>query len=400
MTVNTIRSPRPSTLIQVFNRYLNPGGEENSVARIAAHLEQAGHRVVRFWRSSAEWQGPSAPPRFKQPFLLWNNPAVLDELRRVHLDTRPQAWILHNVIPVVSLGVYPLAQSLNVPILQWLHNYRPISPGASLRAGNRTLQPEDPWLTLKEILAGTWRGRFLTACVALGYASIQRRGAFKSVRAWIAVSRHMRAIFLRAGWAPDRTFALHHSWDIQADTLSQSDQGYFLYLGRMLELKGVRFLLDLWRDPALQQTQLVLAGEGPVADELRHSSPPNVRWTGYVTGPAKRDLVAQCRAVLFPALWDEPLSTVAYEAWEQRKPILSSRVGGMRELVEHDTNGLLLEPANPVAWRDAVTRLAGDPLYARRLGANGRRWLEQHVSPSAWNRAFDSILERVLAPGS
>jgi glycosyltransferase involved in cell wall biosynthesis len=391
-------SSRPSTFIQVFNRYLNPGGEENSVVRIAAHLEQAGHRVLRFWRSSAEWQGPSAPPRFKQPFLLWNNPTVLDELRQLHLDTRPHAWILHNVIPVVSLGVYSLARTLQVPILQWLHNYRPISPGAALRAANRPLQPDDPWLTLKEILAGTWRGRFQTACVALGYAAIKRRGAFDSVRAWIAVSQQMRAIFLRAGWAPDQLFALPHSWDIQTGTVRESDQGYFLYLGRMLELKGVRFLVDLWRDPALRHIQLVMAGEGPLADQLQRTAPPNVCWTGYVTGPAKRELVAGCRAVLFPALWDEPLSTVAYEAYEQGKPIVSSRVGGMRELVEDGTTGLLLEPASPTAWRDAILRLAQNPACARRLGSNGRRWLEQHVSPTAWNQAFDTILERVLPP--
>src|SRR5262245_7684014 len=178
------RSPS-RVFIQVFNRYLLPGGEENSVRRIASHLELGGHRVIRFWRSSEEWKTPGAPSKYKQPFYMWRNKPVLEELHQLHLSTRPQAWILHNIVPVVSLGIYRLARQLNVPILQWLHNYRPLSPGGALRAGGKALRPDDPFLSLKEILAGTWRGRFLTAWLAAGYALLRWRNDFSSVRAWI-----------------------------------------------------------------------------------------------------------------------------------------------------------------------------------------------------------------------
>ena len=46
---------------------------------------------------------------------------------------------------------------------------------------------------------------------------------------------------------------------------------------------------------------------GPLAEELSKISPPNIRWVGHVTGEAKRELVAGCRAILFPALWAEPV---------------------------------------------------------------------------------------------
>src|ERR1051325_10239175 len=164
-----IKSSRPSTFIQVFNRYLMPGGEENSVARIARHLEMAGHEVVRFWRSSAEWTGPQAPARLKQLLLIHNNRKVLSELRQLHLSKKPRAWILHNVVPVISLGIYRLAMELGIPIIQWLHNYRPISLSGTLRTANDQLQPDDPWIWAKEIRNGTWHGRFLTAWLGLGY---------------------------------------------------------------------------------------------------------------------------------------------------------------------------------------------------------------------------------------
>jgi glycosyltransferase involved in cell wall biosynthesis len=382
--------------IQVFNRYLNPGGEENSVQRIAAHLERGGHTVTRFWRSSEEWNRPGAPSRLRQPFLLWRNAAVLRQLSDLHASEKPDAWILHNVVPVISLGIYRLARERRVPVFQWLHNYRPISVGGALKAGNRMLAPNDPWLAWKETWAGSWRGRFLTGWLALGYARTRRRGDFDCVRAWIAVSDAMKEMFARAALPADRLFTLRHSWDVEDAAPSLADEGHFLFLGRMIEAKGVRFLLELWRDPALAEIPLVMAGEGPLREELSRGAPPSVRWTGYVKGAEKRLLVAGCRAILFPCLWAEPLSTVAYEGYAQGKPILSSALGGMNELIRDGETGRLLEPANAAAWRAAILEFARDPSLSRRLGLNGRRWLDENVSPAAWNRGFSEIVEQAL----
>jgi glycosyltransferase involved in cell wall biosynthesis len=295
---------------------LMPGGEETSVARIARHLERGGHRVTPFWRCSAEWTGPGAPAKLRQLFLMWRNSAILSELAELNSREKPDGWIVHNVVPVISLGVYRLAQELRVPILQWLHNYRPLSPSGTLRAGDRQLQPDDRWIALKETVAGSWRGRFLTGWLSLAYALCRRRGGYENVRAWIAVSEEMKSIFERGGWPRHRLFALRHSWDMQGLPTPPLDKGYFLFLGRLVEPKGVRFLVELWRRPALQGVPLVLAGEGELYDELRQQESPDIRCVGYVQGEEKRRLIAGCRAIVFPCLWPEPLSTVAYEAYE------------------------------------------------------------------------------------
>jgi glycosyltransferase involved in cell wall biosynthesis len=179
--------------------------------------------------------------------------------------------------------------------------------------------------------------------------------------------------------------------------VADKDLGHFLFLGRMIEAKGVQFLVDLWRDPVFQSIPLVMAGQGPLADELSKNSPPNVRWVGYIEGEQKRKLISTCRAVVFPALWSEPLSTVAYEAYELGKPIISSKVGGMKELVMDQETGRLLEEANPEQWRQAVLQFSQDEGYSRRLGLNGRQWLEKNVSPAIWNEKFDAILSSALA---
>lgn len=392
------RSRRSHRFIQVFNRYLQPGGEENSVARIADHLAKAGHDARRFWRSSMEWTMTGAPSKLRQPFLLWRNAAVLNQLAALHRDVKPDAWILHNVLPVVSLGVYQLARELNVPIIQWLHNYRPISPSGTLRAGTSSLAPEDRWRTLKEIAVGAWHGRVMTAWLAMSYARVKRRGDFSSVRAWITVSDEMRRLFERASWPPHgQLFTLRHSWDIEEYPSGGNESAHFLFLGRMIEEKGVRFLVDLWRDKEFASIPLVMAGQGALADELRATLPSNIRWVGHVVGDEKARLIRDSRAILFPALWQEPLSTVAYEAYQAGKPVVSSNIGGMKEIVFDGRTGRLVAPGNSAEWKTAILDLWRDRQLAERLGGNGRRWLEGNVSPAAWNEQFDQILAKVLA---
>lgn len=389
--VQTIGSSRPLTILQIFNRYLKPGGEESSVTRIAQDLESGGHRVVRFWRGTAEWQGPDAPSRLRQALSLWKNPAVLDELRRQHESARADVWLLHNVVPVISLGVYGLGRRLGVPMIQWLHNYRPFSPSGTLYAGDRQLQPDDRWIPLKETLHGTWNGRLATGLLALGYARLRRRGDFDAVRAWVAVSDEMRRVFEKANWFTDRLHTLRHSWHSQPAPEKDRDEGYFLFLGRMIEPKGVRFLVDLWNAPELRHVPLVMAGEGSLAAELKARSPSNVRWVGHVEGELKQNLKAGCRAIVVPSLWPEPLSTVAYEAYELKKPVLASNSGGMPEVVHEGETGLLLPPADRESWLGAVLRLANEAELSRRLGEQGRRWLDQEVSPRRWVEQFNAI---------
>jgi glycosyltransferase involved in cell wall biosynthesis len=391
---------RRASVLQIFNRYLEIGGEEKSVARIAEDIALGGHRVERFLRESAEWYAPGAPAKWKRPFLVWRNPTVLDELIRKHHEVCADCWVVHNFLPVVSLGLYRAAARLGVPVIQFLHNYRPLSPSGSLFAEGRRLEPEDPHILWKETLAGSWRGsRLLTALLGLGFSRIRARGDFRAVRAWVAVSEQMREIFLRAGWPREHTHALRHSWHVSHNVLPHTaDEGYFLFLGRMVESKGVRFLVDLFRLPELRNQRLVMAGEGELVEELRAVSPPNVQWTGFIAGQEKHHLVAKSRAVLFPSLWDEPLSTIAYEAYEAARPIIASRQGGMKEIVFHEKTGLLLPPGDSRAWTEAILQI--DASTARTQGAQGRAWLLRETSPESWSQQFDAILARVLSDRS
>jgi glycosyltransferase involved in cell wall biosynthesis len=82
------------------------------------------------------------------------------------------------------------------------------------------------------------------------------------------------------------------------------------------------------------------------------------------------------------------------------KPVVSTRVGGVPELVEDGVHGLLVEPRDPVALAEAVARLLRDPDEASRMGANGRERQQREFSLDAMVGRIEDLYEELwLASG-
>jgi glycosyltransferase involved in cell wall biosynthesis len=131
-----------------------------------------------------------------------------------------------------------------------------------------------------------------------------------------------------------------------------------------------------------------------MGEELRGRTPANVRWAGHVEGQAKEHLLANCRAVVLPHLWEEPLGLVVYEAYQAGKPVLASALGGVRDIVQDGITGALLAPGDPAAWEQALRQW--DAAKLREWGLAGRRWLERNTSPEAWHEQFLEIVRPLI----
>jgi glycosyltransferase involved in cell wall biosynthesis len=98
---------------------------------------------------------------------------------------------------------------------------------------------------------------------------------------------------------------------------------------------------------------------------------------------------------VLPAIVDargdtEGLGVVLLEAMNSRVPVIASDAGGIVDIVEHETTGLLVPPGDASALAAAIRTLATDHSRARALGEAGHRRLGERFS-------WDSIVDRWLA---
>jgi colanic acid/amylovoran biosynthesis glycosyltransferase len=136
----------------------------------------------------------------------------------------------------------------------------------------------------------------------------------------------------------------------------------FVCVGRLSEEKGQLVLLAAAR--RLRQAgihfEIVLAGDGPMRsileEAIRRSGLQNhVTITGWITGEqVKAELIA-ARALILPSFM-ENLPVVIMEAMALGRPVISSQVAGIPELVEPETTGWLVPAGDDVALSEALRK--------------------------------------------
>ncbi len=139
-------------------------------------------------------------------------------------------------------------------------------------------------------------------------------------------------------------------------------------VGRLCEQKGQLLLLDAARRlrDAGTPFELVLAGDGEMRTELealiaQHSLESLVRITGWISSEQVRDEILAARALVLPS-FAEGLPVVIMEAMALRRPVISTYVAGIPELVRPDQHGWLVPAGDVAALADAMTACLAAPL--------------------------------------
>lgn len=394
----------PRALLHVFNRYLFRGGEELIADKIHADLATC-HDMTWCQFESAEWTGENAPSKFEQAKRLFYNHDARQRFESALDASGAGAAIFHNIHPVGSPSLYHAAKKRRLPIVQFLHNFRPFSVGGTLQVKGK-LTPDALYGSYwKEVRSGSWQNSVVkSALFAIMLKALHKSGWLKSVKSWIAVSDFMREKLVSTGALPAaRVHTLHHSWNAMPQPPAIEDAGYYLFIGRLAETKGVIPLLDAW--DALHQrlgknTPLLhIAGEGPLdtAVQQRLRTNPYIGQLGHIGGETKREALRRCRAVIVPSTWWEPLGLVVYEAYDYRKPVLAAKSGGLNEIVQHGITGLQHEPGDVQGIVNDVLSMEATPGTARLLiGSAGRQWLLRETSTQVWLQRFEEILAEAV----
>jgi glycosyltransferase involved in cell wall biosynthesis len=115
-----------------------------------------------------------------------------------------------------------------------------------------------------------------------------------------------------------------------------------------------------------------------------------VKWHNFVSD--RRDIYSNLDLCVVPSRSQEPLGLSAIEAGFSGLPVIATRRGGLPEVVEHETNGLLVEAQQPAELADAIGRLINDPQLRHRLAINARRCATERFGRESFLNGFLALL--------
>lgn len=161
-----------------------------------------------------------------------------------------------------------------------------------------------------------------------------------------------------------------------------------LFVGRLVREKGVPVLLGAMPEvlAAHPQAKLVIAGGGG-QDELRAQARAlglgeRVAFAGFVPEEDLPRLYQVAEVAAFPSLY-EPFGIVALEAMASGTPVVTSDVGGFREVVRHEETGLTTYVGDAHSLALAINRILSDAALAARLREAGAREVKTRFG---WDR--------------
>lgn len=262
-----------------------------------------------------------------------------------------------------------------------------------------------------------------------GYAlsSWAERTAMESADAVVAVSDGMRRDILSSypALTPERVHVIRNGIDTvtyrpdeRTDVLRRigidPDRPYVVFVGRITRQKGVPHLLRAARDldPAAQLVLCAGAPDTPALDrEFRalfdelNAVRDGVHWIpAMLPRLAVVQLLTHATAFACPSVY-EPLGIVNLEAMACGTAVVASAVGGIPEVVDDGSTGILVpydeqRPADfEAGLAAALNRLVRDPARAAAFGAAGRERAEREFGWDTVARRTVALYEKVLAAG-
>lgn len=136
---------------------------------------------------------------------------------------------------------------------------------------------------------------------------------------------------------------------------------YYLFFGRLSYEKGVKTLLEAFKD--LPESHLKIVGTGPKEKELKNYiatyGMKNVEFVGYKKGHELTDLVRKAYFVIVPSEWYENNPMAIIEAYSTGTPILGARIGGIPEIVIEKETGYLFMSGNSEDLKNKVELVDG-----------------------------------------
>jgi glycosyltransferase involved in cell wall biosynthesis len=383
-------------ILLVHNRYQRPGGEDVVFESETTLLRAHSHDVETLIASNDDIDRIG---RLRVALgTVWSRRSAA-QLRQVIARHAPEVVHFHNTFPLISPAAYPAARAAGAAVVQTLHNYRLVCPnGLLFRDGHpceECVGRVVPWPGVEH---ACYRGsRPQTAAVAamLG-AHRMRRTWTRDVDTYITLTEFARLKFIEGG-LPASKLVVKPNFVHPDPGAGAAQGGYFLFVGRLSEEKGVQTLLRAWAGLA-GGPELRIAGAGPLESEVRRAAAASaaIRYLGQLPRERVLEQLGAARALVFPSEWYEGLPVAILEAFACGRPVIATGHGALAEIVTEGVTGVLFARGAHEELAERVIWTVRNEQLVEEMGRQARAEYERRYTAKANYPLLMDIYRRAL----
>jgi glycosyltransferase involved in cell wall biosynthesis len=384
-------------VLQIHTRYRQAGGEDQVVVAEKRLLEEAGVDVGQVIFDNAdlrESESLASDVRLAAA-AIWSRSAE-QRVREAILSHRPQVIHVHNTFSAASPSVYHAATALQVPVVQTLHNYRPVCPSATaFRDGHPCTDCVGRRIQWPGVLHACVRGSRAQSFVAAATIAFHRsRGTYaRGIAEYIALTDFQRNLMIEGGLPAARIRVIPNHLEPDPGFRSEPRAGV-LFVGRLTIEKGVAVLL---RASSAAPGLVSIAGNGPLERPVQQAvAAGHVTYRGLLGHSTLVETVRHAIALVVPSIWFEGFPLVVLEAFAAGTPVIASRIGSLQEVVRDGETGLLVEPGNPDELAERIRWASDHAEEMRQMGLRARERYERLYRGATHAAALLDCYARVI----
>ncbi|MCO7126982.1 glycosyltransferase family 1 protein [Sporolactobacillus shoreicorticis] len=162
------------------------------------------------------------------------------------------------------------------------------------------------------------------------------------------------------------------------------------FAGRLAPEKDIdtlQSIIDIVNTKIGNQVQWLIAGDGPLAKDLKSRAAKNVLFTGYLTPDELAAVYAASDLMVFPSS-TETFGNVVLESMACGTPVIGANAGGVKNIITDDQNGKLCTPKSACEFADALIPLLEDPVTRHKMS----QCAIEHARSQSWDHIFAQLL--------
>lgn len=350
-------------ILQVHNYYQIPGGEDTVVANEKKLLEDHGHEVVQYSRNNSELKEFSKFRKLLLSFTTIFNPRTYKEVKRIIREQDIDIVHVHNTLNLISPAVYYAALSCKVPVVQTVHNFRLLCPGATFYRDKHICEDCVKYGLGCAVKHGCYRDSKAQTLVCVLNTWIHRFTKIYGKLNYICLTEFNKEKLLSLKQIKSEQISIKPNFVVnETPTIPYENRpNQYIFAGRLDKLKGINILFEAWKQIGESAPTLIVCGTGPMEDWCRdfvaNNKIGNIEMRGFVPNNEAKDLIANSKALILPTQWYEGFPMTIVEAYSVGTPVIGSDLGNTGSVVEEGTTGAKFEYNSCNSLIDAVRRI-------------------------------------------
>jgi glycosyltransferase involved in cell wall biosynthesis len=315
---------------------------------------------------------------------------------------KPDVAHIHKISNTLTPSILYALKKKSIPTVLTLHDYRIICPNYNLYNPStfRICEACKNHRYLNALTKKCQKSSYLVGLNITLESYLYRVMATyaNAIDLFISPSKFVMNKVVEFGIPKERVVFIPHF--VRCDHYAPNfvDSDYILYFGRIEKHKGVKTLIQAIKK--IDEIKLYIVGEGNFREELENyvnkEGIKNVFFFGFVAEDKLINLIKNCLFTVVPSEWYEPFGFTVLESFALGKPVIGANIGGISELVDHGSTGLLFESGNVEDLAEKISHLLDNTNLAVEMGKSARKKVEKIYNEEIHYKKLFKAYEKVI----